>query len=405
MKKKIIAVLLVGLICLLVMPLSVAQADGGDDFGAADQRFWYVNVGPNIDSVAYDTELSGNYNWHFFIINDSNEAVSSPTISVDSTLDPVSFPNVDEFPATWSLESLGPGEMWILPDLASDYPVTFTPGYNCSRTMEPLEIPPEGGVQTVTIKVKPVDERYTTHRFMQIHLNGSVVEGSNSQPDGAETMLTSDEIYWNLQGWELGVEYTFSVDLEVENPWGVSFVHKPSVSIYVEFAEVLDEKTGTSTTIPDEILDGFITYSVPVEGNWSRNIFNCWMVDMELSQPAPVAQASVDIDPNTLNLKSRGKWVTVYIELPESYDVYDIDINTVMLNGEVPAESDPKYGFVKDPESRIGDYDDDGIPDCMVKFDRLAVQGILAVGDEVEITVTGEVGGIPFEGSDIIRVK
>jgi hypothetical protein len=60
----------------------------------------------------------------------------------------------------------------------------------------------------------------------------------------------------------------------------------------------------------------------------------------------------------------------------------------------------------------VGDYDDDGIPDLMVKFDRAAVQRILPVGDEVRVTVTGQVegerrvvmAGIPFEGSDFIRV-
>ena len=103
-------------------------------------------------------------------------------------------------------------------------------------------------------------------------------------------------------------------------------------------------------------------------------------------------------------MHSKGKWVTAYIELPEGYDVYDVNIDTVELNEEVQAESDAKYGFVEDPESRIGDYDGDRIPDCMVKFDQSAVQNILEVGDEVEITVTGEVGRISFEGSDIIRV-
>ena len=43
--------------------------------------------------------------------------------------------------------------------------------------------------------------------------------------------------------------------------------------------------------------------------------------------------------------------------------------------------------------------------DLMVKFNRGEVQGILETGDEIEITVSGEVDGIPFEGSDIIIVK
>jgi hypothetical protein len=55
--------------------------------------------------------------------------------------------------------------------------------------------------------------------------------------------------------------------------------------------------------------------------------------------------------------------------------------------------------------TEIGDYNGDSIPDLMVKFDRAAVQSVLAVGEEVQITITGEVGGIAFEGRDTIRVR
>ncbi|MBA7688959.1 hypothetical protein ES703_97449 [subsurface metagenome] len=116
--------------------------------------------------------------------------------------------------------------------------------------------------------------------------------------------------------------------------------------------------------------------------------------DYAVGEP-PTIEAAIDIDPDTLNLSSKGKWVTVHIELPEGYDVDDIDASTIMLNGEVSAESNP---------TEIGDYDGDGTVDLMVKFDRAAMQGILQVGD-VEITVTGELNdGTPFEGSDTIRV-
>jgi hypothetical protein len=105
---------------------------------------------------------------------------------------------------------------------------------------------------------------------------------------------------------------------------------------------------------------------------------------------------TIDFDPDTLNLKSKGKVVTVYIELPVGYDVSQIEVFSIMLNGQVHAEPKP---------TEIGDYDNDGIPDLMIKFDRATVQSILEVGDEVEIVVTGELyDGTPFEGSDIIRV-
>ena len=33
----------------------------------------------------------------------------------------------------------------------------------------------------------------------------------------------------------------------------------------------------------------------------------------------------IDIDPDTLKLDSTGKWITCYIELPDEYDVEDIN--------------------------------------------------------------------------------
>ena len=109
-----------------------------------------------------------------------------------------------------------------------------------------------------------------------------------------------------------------------------------------------------------------------------------------------VISADVTIKPETLNLKSKGKWVTVYTELPAGYNVTEINVSTMMLNETVPAELHP---------TEIGDYDDDGIPDLMVKFDRQAVIAMLPVGDAVNVTVTGKLyDGTPFEGSDTIRV-
>jgi hypothetical protein len=113
-----------------------------------------------------------------------------------------------------------------------------------------------------------------------------------------------------------------------------------------------------------------------------------------------VIEVTIDIDPDTLNLKSKGKWITAYIEIP-GYDVSKINISSILLNGTVPAETDQKYGFVKDPE--IGDHDNDGIPDLMVKFDRSAVKEIVSPGN-ITLTLTGEINGRSFEGSDTIKV-
>jgi hypothetical protein len=53
--------------------------------------------------------------------------------------------------------------------------------------------------------------------------------------------------------------------------------------------------------------------------------------NIKIYEVAPAIPATVDIDPDTLNLKSKGKWITCYIELPDGYSVEDIDIDSVTL--------------------------------------------------------------------------
>jgi len=124
----------------------------------------------------------------------------------------------------------------------------------------------------------------------------------------------------------------------------------------------------------------------------------------------PEFEFEIDIDPDTLNLKSRGKFVTVYIELPEGYNATDLELVNVELEG-IPALNDTKYGFVTDPE--LVDHDGDGLMEFMVKFERVAVQKAIRemIGDEngkfeeIELTVTGEFSdGTTFEDSDSIKV-
>lgn len=83
--------------------------------------------------------------------------------------------------------------------------------------------------------------------------------------------------------------------------------------------------------------------------------------------------ATIDVKPDTLNLKSDGKWVTCYIELPAPYNVSDINVTTVRLNGIIPAKLCP---------TKIGDFDRDGVKELMVKFDRKQVKSLLSVGEK-----------------------
>lgn len=108
---------------------------------------------------------------------------------------------------------------------------------------------------------------------------------------------------------------------------------------------------------------------------------------------APSAiEATLNFNPNKLNLKSKGKWITAYIELPEEYNVNDIDIASVKLHYN-DSSLDAAWGDIQDNV-------------YMVKFDRNEVETILnGMTGNVELKVTGEVDGTSFEGSDKIRVK
>ncbi len=180
--------------------------------------------------------------------------------------------------------------------------------------------------------------------------------------------------YWNLdsENWEL--------------VW-----HLPTKGSWVMYTRPNPNDNTERYMLPENI----ITNALKFEGDMD-NSDRLFSVSEIQAYGWEVVTATVDFDPDTLNLKSKGKWVTVYIEFPEGFDITDIDIATVMLNDVVNAEPFP---------FAIGDYDNDGIPDLMVKFNRALVQANLDLGDEIEITISGELyNGILFTGMDTIRV-
>lgn len=108
----------------------------------------------------------------------------------------------------------------------------------------------------------------------------------------------------------------------------------------------------------------------------------------------PSFQIALDIDPDVINTKSSGNWVTAYVE-PIGFDPTTIDIATIRLAGYVPA--DTKFAV-------LGDHDRDHVPDLMVKFNRNAVAAHLSYGENtVELTGSLTTGGI-FAGSDMITL-
>jgi len=132
---------------------------------------------------------------------------------------------------------------------------------------------------------------------------------------------------------------------------------------------------------------------------WEDNI-GSYTVSIEITTTQ--ISATLDIKPDTLNLKSQGgeNSVTAYVELPTGFDVSQIDVSTVRLVAKgKTVNAQPKF-------AAVGDYDSDGTHDVMLKFSRqeLVDAAAGAAGDMV-VTVTGTLkNGTPFVASDTIQV-
>ncbi len=90
--------------------------------------------------------------------------------------------------------------------------------------------------------------------------------------------------------------------------------------------------------------------------------------------------ATIDIDPDTLNRGSKGKMITCYIELPESYDVKDIDASTILL--ECPSEG-PGEIFHEDFDTDVFASGDWVRSDSSVQVDTS--NGWLNIGADVGV--------------------
>ncbi len=122
---------------------------------------------------------------------------------------------------------------------------------------------------------------------------------------------------------------------------------------------------------------------------------------LEQEESAPVATAA--LHPNTLNLVSKGKFVTLYLEFPtfasQASQIDPASVRIVAVNGgaaSLPALAKP---------TGVGDGNENGIEDLMVKFDRASLAALMGGGDN-RIEFAGELkDGTAFTSEDTIWAK
>ena len=112
-------------------------------------------------------------------------------------------------------------------------------------------------------------------------------------------------------------------------------------------------------------------------------------IDMGAYEYGIAIGAEARILPRTINLASKGNWLSCSIRLPEQYNVADIEPSSIFLEGQIQAE------YVRvDEQQQV----------AMARFTRQGVLPILEVGD-IDLKITGRLtDGTVFAASDTIKV-
>lgn len=385
---------------------------------------WFTNMMNTPDASSLPVynpkvELQTNLNLVGFYPDDSSVFTAQPDLGI----------------YTWDFNGLELLEPEHLPlnAFTPENTLIAKPRFTASRSVVPETLTDEVTEQIVTLTLKFEESLPPEINGIVIHMGASniayeqyrLVEGQfvsmvpvvdwNSGTDGVSAFWST-----NPSNIEIGKIYTFQGTLKsIKSPLLLgSPIFKPGVKVGYERHIQKPMLTADSVTIadPDNIISA--TFTSRDEVDWypfySDNWYDFWFNPRvsQITPPPPpfhvLAPANVQIEPDTLNLKSNGKWITAYIEFPEVYDVNNIVVPTVLLktpSGDIPV----------DPNSpaTVGDYDGDGISDLIVKFDRSIVIDHLGSTDvdateidqQFELKIVGQlIDETQFEGTDTIRV-
>jgi hypothetical protein len=286
-------------------------------------------------------------------------------------------------------------------DKYKDDPAYASPLKNAISAYQ-LSYPDKGNKRSYVLKVLESDEQhdYKGYRHYLSIRNEKQPLSTIEAKSPVDLIVTDpDNLTINKEiGEILGVLYYIELDIEEDGDLDdMIIVLERKIGDYL-ITVIPEPSTSFADTYTLEASIGNTTVVLAMDVKVSDIPLQPYIIRSTEAEIIPIIPATVDIDPDTLNLKSGGIWVTVYIELPvgHGYNVSMVNFTSVMLNGQILAEAKP---------IEIGDYDSDGIPDLMMKFNRTGVKHILETGERVKITISGTlIDGRLFEGKDIIKV-
>ena len=242
-------------------------------------------------------------------------------------------------------------------------------------------------IEAHRVKLGYLNEDEYLDAFITVYYNGSDHSNRVFFNDGYGNYTASGQKLGNLMSSDLDlgdIDKDGDIDAFVPNIGPNKVWLNDGNGTFIDSGQDIGNLGSHGVSLGDLDKDGDLDAFV---ANYYNQPNKVWLNTIEIK-----VEATIDIDPNTLNKKSKGIWMTCYIELPEGNDVNHIDLNTVELEYDsqiISAERGEVQGNL-----------------FMTKFSRQALINILeSRTGNVELKVSGKVAGTLFEGTDIIRVK
>ncbi len=308
---------------------------------------------------------NGNYTTTL-TITDNNGATTTKTLTITvNNLPPIVNPGTNktinegdttQFNATYTD-----------PGILDTHTITwnFGDGTTTTNTLNPTHTYQDNGNYTTTLTITDNDNATTT-KTLKITVN-NVLPTVNAGLD--QSTIVGNQVNFSGKFTDPGVLDTHTIT------WN--------------FGDGTTT-TGTLNPIHKYSNKGNYTVKLTVTDNSGENSTDTLLVSVK-----PIS-VNLVIDPDTINMKSNGKWVTAYITLPSSYSANNIDVNSIKLSYGNKSVSASKYK-VKN-----------GI--LVVKFEKDKIKNLFSNSiTNATVSVTGKILSndqyLEFEGSDDVTIK
>lgn len=286
------------------------------------------------------------------------------------------------------------------------YGVTFN--YSTNDPKPPMISPSLGEIEYYKLEIQSVTNSNVTYQTIMHFKNGTEmsilgwIDVSSGQtnygltgfgPIIAANLTAGDKLYLNSYSVTINATTvgTYAGDQREVNWFHITqnFTYPYSQQTQlVSYSIFWDKMSGIFV-----LMNESIAFVDTAKGYTTNMTIGLIITETNIWEPVPAIAAEVFIFPRFINLKSNGKWLLAFIELPKGYKAKNIDLSTVVMNGTI---------HVKGKTMIIGKRL------LIVKFDGSEVISLVKNSTHsktkfiiVTLTITGKLSdGSMFQGSD-----